>query len=220
MTDVTEEAAQQAALSSSPASASAGDSAPVSRWEIARAVTRLTTVALVTGITTTALSLFAWSMLPLALGWQPSVVLTGSMVPAIQPGDIVVTAPVDHRDLRIGHVIRFVDPSRPDRFLVHRIVTVNSDGTMVTRGDANGSNDTEPVPPESITGVGRLRVPFIGLPALWLRERAVLPLGITVLMVALVAHVVSGLRTAIAGDAGGGRHHRRRRDPRPTVHTP
>ncbi|MEV4637395.1 signal peptidase I [Actinoplanes sp. NPDC049548] len=119
------------------------------------------------GLFTLAASLVLSSLAPLAVGWKPSVVLTGSMQPTIAPGDVVIAEPVGPAALGPGRVIRFEDPTRPGHYLVHRIVDINPDGTYVTKGDANSVNDPRPVPAAAITGALRLRVPWVGLPRTW-----------------------------------------------------
>ncbi|MDP9814800.1 signal peptidase I [Spirilliplanes yamanashiensis] len=168
----------------------------LTRGETAVLTVRLVLSAAVLTASTAVLSLFVWTLLPLAVGWSPSVVLTGSMLPSIQPGDIVVAAPLDEGEQAApGHVLRFVDPSRPSRYLLHRVVRVNEDGTYVTRGDANRSEDTAPVPPANVTGIARLRVPLVGLPVVWLHERDYLPLGLAVVALFAAAQLFAGLRT-------------------------
>lgn len=66
-------------------------------------------------------------------------VLTGSMRPGIQPGDLVVTAPVDVATLKPGDVIAFFPPQATVAVL-HRLLSVDrrEDGTWITtKGDAN-----------------------------------------------------------------------------------
>ncbi|WP_433205553.1 signal peptidase I [Dactylosporangium sp. CS-047395] len=138
------------------------------------------------GVLSFVLCLFAMTLVPLAFGWSPSVVLSGSMQPSITPGDVVISAPLETGDLVPGRVIRFRDPARPGRYLVHRIVAVQPDHTLVTQGDANAAADSTPVPAGDVTGVARLRVPWIGLPALWWRDghhvRVVLLAGMLALL--------------------------------------
>jgi signal peptidase len=99
------------------------------------------------------------------------VVTTGSMQPAINPGDIVLSAPPeDDVTLAEGTVITFRDPVREGELLTHRIDTVQPDGSYVTRGDANSTADSYQVTTDEITGVGRLLVPSVGLPRVWLDE--------------------------------------------------
>jgi signal peptidase I len=122
-------------------------------------------------------------------------VMSGSMAPGIQPGDVVVSFPTPVDELRPGMVLSFTDPSRPDRTLIHRFVAVNPDGTVQTKGDANAEPDAAPVSAALIEGQSRIRIPWVGLPAYWLRSGAYGPLGATVLAVVAAALVASGRRT-------------------------
>ena len=124
--------------------------------------------------------LFAWVVIVwTAVGWEPMVVTPGSMQPAINPGDIVLSAPPeDGVRLDAGTVITFEDPVRPGELITHRIDTVNPDGSYTTRGDANSSADSYEVTTEELTGVGRLLVPAVGLPRVWMDEgRIVIVIG-------------------------------------------
>ena len=61
-----------------------------------------------------ALGLFA--LAPAAFGWIPTVVTTGSMTPAIRPGDVVVAAPLrasGAATVRPGSVVLAEDPAKP-----------------------------------------------------------------------------------------------------------
>ena len=109
--------------------------------------------------------------LPPLIGWRSHVVLSGSMSPALRVGDIVVSQPTRVEQLRAGQVVVVDSPVRPGRTLVHRLVRVDADGNLVTKGDANVADDSSPIKPSGLKGVGRLRVPYIGLVAVWAQER-------------------------------------------------
>jgi signal peptidase I len=115
----------------------------------------------------TTIWLALWAIVP-AVGWSwSSVVITsGSMLPSIAPGDVVVAAPDDGHGLAPGTVVVFHDPARPG-LVTHRIVAVNDDGTYQTKGDANRVNDSTLLTPGQVVGVGRIMVPLVGLPAMW-----------------------------------------------------
>lgn len=108
----------------------------------------------------------------LLVGWTPMVVTSGSMQPSINPGDIILSgAPEDGGEgLEEGTVITFTDPVRPGGTLTHRIERVTADGTYVTRGDANVAADSYEVAPGDVEGVGRLLIPAVGLPKVWLER--------------------------------------------------
>lgn len=130
--------------------------------------------------------LLVWTLLPVALGARATVVLSGSMAPALRPGDVVVATPVQAGDVQAGRVIWFTDPTRPGRTLLHRVAAVEPDGTVVTRGDANATDDAAPVPPDAVLGLPRLRVPAVGLPVLWATQQRWAQVAAAVLGLALV----------------------------------
>jgi signal peptidase I len=119
------------------------------------------------------LSLAVIAVLPALMGWQASVVRSGSMEPHIRTGDVVVAAAFGRSEpIPVGGVVRFTssaaEPDGQEKSLLHRIVGVNPDGTYITAGDANADVDSAPLKREQITGQARLLVPAIGLPGLWL----------------------------------------------------
>lgn len=134
------------------------------------------------------LGLGVWAVLPAALGWRSTVVMTGSMAPRILPGDVVVSSPYQPADLVPGRVVMYTDHTRDGRLVVHRITDVNDAGQLITRGDANPSADAQPVAPADVVALPRLRVPFLGLPAVWLATGQWLPIGAVVAALALATH--------------------------------
>lgn len=117
------------------------------------------------------LGMMAWALLPFALGWQPTTVMTGSMEPRISAGDVVISRPVPTGTAALGHVLLVDDPDHANKLRLHRYVEDAPDGGLILRGDANQSNDSSPVAPEAVHGVAVLRVPFVGLPVVWIAEK-------------------------------------------------
>ncbi|MGY4645770.1 ice-binding family protein [Cellulomonas sp. URHB0016] len=117
------------------------------------------------------LALTAIGTLPLAFGWDASVVQTGSMRPDIAPGDLVQTSPLpDSEPVPLGAVVQFSAPAAGggEHQVVHRIVAKgDATGEWVTQGDANIDPDSTALTREKITGQGRLLVRWVGLPSLW-----------------------------------------------------
>ncbi|MFB9647886.1 signal peptidase I [Curtobacterium pusillum] len=106
------------------------------------------------------------AFLPALFGWTGSVVQTGSMEPRISPGDVVLTTPLPATSpLPVGRVITF---RTEGELVVHRLVHVDPDNSLVTKGDANPDVDSWRVTRHDITGQARLLVPYAGLPVLWL----------------------------------------------------
>lgn len=109
--------------------------------------------------------LICWSVLPMAWGWHPSVVLTGSMSPALSPGDVVLVDP-SSRVIRPGTVVAVKDASVSSGQVVHRVSAIEPTGQVVTKGDANLTQDSTPRERSDVVGMGRLVVPGVGRAAL------------------------------------------------------
>lgn len=88
-------------------------------------------------------------------------VQSGSMVPALKPGDIVITGPVGGwltGQLEPGKVITFQD----DKAIVtHRILEIY-DGVITTKGDANDDRDFRPLAESNVLGIELFSLPWLG----------------------------------------------------------
>lgn len=110
-----------------------------------------------------------WALAPAVAGWRPVVIASDSMLPAIRAGDVIVARPHSGIGLGSGAVVVF-DPGDGRGLVTHRIAAAHDDGTYTTGGDANASTDSTPLRPDQVIGVGALRVPYVGLPLLWLQS--------------------------------------------------
>ena len=80
---------------------------------------------------------------------RPTIIITGSMEPAIQVNSIVMLEPVEFKDIEVGDVIRYT--SHRGFSVLHRVIAKNS-SYVVTQGDANAKPDEFVVLAEQITG--------------------------------------------------------------------
>lgn len=143
------------------------------------------------------------ALAPRLVGFQGHVVVSGSMEPRLSPGDVVLTRPVLPQDLQPGQVLLFPDPEGADRLVLHRLVSFDERGDLVTRGDANQSNDSTHVPASTVIGEARLGVPYVGLPAYWRSTGDWGPLaGLTVLLAAATVSTSRGSRSGARGPRG------------------
>lgn len=117
------------------------------------------------------LGMLVWGLLPFALGWSPTTVMTGSMEPRISAGDVVVSRPVPTGTAELGQILLVDDPDHAGKLRLHRYAEDAPAGGLILRGDANQSNDSSPVSPEAVHGVAVLRVPYVGLPIVWIAEK-------------------------------------------------
>jgi signal peptidase len=132
--------------------------------------------------------LLVWAQLPaVALGWTAGVVQSGSMRPALMPGDVVLYQPPPRdRTPAVGQIVLVQDPTRPSRLLTHRVYRVLPNNDLITKGDANSAPDSTPVRPAALQGVARLRVPWIGLPVQLWRAKQPVPEAMMLLGLAIV----------------------------------
>ena len=105
-------------------------------------------------------------LLPMLVGWRPVVVVSGSMLPRIQPGDVVTVQP-GTTDLQVGEVVTFRNPERPSELVTHRLARRDPTGGWQTQGDANATPDTTLLPEANIVGRPRLLVSGAGLLTYW-----------------------------------------------------
>lgn len=112
------------------------------------------------------------TLLPLLFGWRPYVVESSSMAPRIKVGDVILAAPEHNPQKLLGRVTVFhdPDPGRVGSIKSHRVVAINSDGTLTTKGDANQSVDSVHVKVSAVVGLGRLLVRYVGLPLIWVQK--------------------------------------------------
>ncbi|WP_066953448.1 signal peptidase I [Streptomyces lushanensis] len=134
------------------------------------------------------LGLLVWAQLPvMALGWTAGVVQSGSMRPALMPGDVVLyQPPPPDRTPAVGQIVLGQDPTRPHRLLTHRVHQVLSNNDLITKGDANSSADSTPMRRSALKGVAQLRVPWIGLPVQLWRARQPVPVAIALFGLAVL----------------------------------
>ncbi|PYF97781.1 signal peptidase, endoplasmic reticulum-type [Georgenia satyanarayanai] len=177
--------------------------APPNRW------VRHTVALCARSVLATLAGLLVWTVLPVLIGWQPAVVLSGSMEPAIRTGDVVVTREVPASRLRPGQVLLADAPGEEDSRLLHRFDSTDDDGAIVLQGDANAAPDTMPVTADAVHGVGVLRVPWVGLPYAWTVQGRYLPLALSVLV--LGACLVLGRVRELDGRRRAPAHAARRR---------
>lgn len=98
--------------------------------------------------------------LPIFIGYKPLVVLSGSMEPTYKVGSIIYYEEKTD-NIEKGDVIVF--ESGNSSFVTHRVKEVVNGNSFITKGDANDSQDPEPVALQSIKGkVISFNIPWLG----------------------------------------------------------
>ena len=105
-------------------------------------------------------------VVPKLAGAIPLTVLTNSMAPGLPPGTLVVVAPVDPADLRIGSVATYQVQSGRPGVITHRIIEISTLSTgersFVFQGDNNTAADPTPILAEQIQGRVWYSLPLLG----------------------------------------------------------
>ncbi|MDW7649922.1 MAG: signal peptidase I [Bacillota bacterium] len=94
--------------------------------------------------------------------FKPLTVISDSMSPTLKAGHVVVIRNVPSKDIEPGDIITFNNMPESETYITHRVVKVNSDGSFITRGDANQTNDLAPVPAENVVGRVIVAIPYFG----------------------------------------------------------
>ncbi|MEE3344193.1 MAG: signal peptidase I [Bacilli bacterium] len=99
-------------------------------------------------------------------------VASGSMAPKINKGDVVIIEKINNNinKLKKGDVIAF---KYKDVVVVHRLTNIiveKDEYYFYTKGDANSHEDSFIVEKDMIVGLVNYKIPFIGLPTVWLNE--------------------------------------------------
>lgn len=167
--------------------------------------------------TTTLFALAIVAFLAMAVGprifeYHTLTMLTGSMSPLINPGDVVVTMPVPTAEIKVGDIITYHIPVEDQRVETHRVteLTANADGSVVvqTKGDAN--NGVDPwLATISAPTVDRhvATVPYIGQAIRALREPIILNTLMYGAPAVLVVTMLFGIwrkKPEISSEAGEG----------------
>jgi signal peptidase len=113
-----------------------------------------------------------------ALGASPVyVVVSKSMVPTLQVGDLVIARSVPFSSIHVGQVILYQRPTPQGtcptpgaETIVHRVVNITSGGLLITQGDDRVTNplpdepyEWPPLPSTCVKGVVFLAIPYLGL---------------------------------------------------------
>lgn len=96
-------------------------------------------------------------------GIRVRVEQTGSMAPALHPGDLVLVRDTPIAQVRVGDVIGVREPD--GRVIVHRVVRIDGAGGFLrvhTKGDANPTGEDWSIPRASSVALVQGSVPVLG----------------------------------------------------------
>ncbi|MCQ2771073.1 MAG: signal peptidase I [Clostridia bacterium] len=122
----------------------------------------------------------------------PMVVLTDSMYPEINSGDLIICKTVSADEIVVGDVISFFDPaSKGTSVVTHRVIEVTEEGGKLawrTQGDANNTPDESLVPAANLVGVYNFRIAGAGNVAMFMRSTQGLIICVILPIVLLIGY--------------------------------
>lgn len=128
---------------------------------------------LIVNVTLIAKSYINKNEVPSFAGLTPMIVLSNSMQPEIDSGDLIICKITDATDVKVGDVISFFDPMSTSQSVVtHRVVEVIKDDDKLffkTKGDNNSAEDSALVTADKLVGVYNKRIPNAGNAAMFLQ---------------------------------------------------
>ena len=125
-------------------------------------------------------------------GYLPMIVLTDSMYPEIESGDLIICHTIKAEDVKVEDVISFFDPAGNGTSIVtHRVIEiVEEDGEIKfrTKGDFNNTEDKDLVPAENLVGIYQSRIAGAGKIAMFMQSTAGLIICVVLPIVLLVGY--------------------------------
>lgn len=130
---------------------------------------------------------------PNVAGILPLIVLTDSMYPEIESGDLIICHHEEAEAIEVGDVIAFFDPAGNGTTIVtHRVVEIVTDDKGIswkTKGDNNNAEDRLLVSADKLVGVYEgTRVAGMGNVALFMQTPTGLVVCVVLPLIALIAY--------------------------------
>jgi signal peptidase len=100
---------------------------------------------------------------PKVFGYHIYTVVSGSMEPEIPIGSLVYIESIPAAEVQKEEVIAFYGVMDTSSIITHRVVANSTNmGQFITKGDANDTNDMNPVPYDNYIGKVVLTIPVVG----------------------------------------------------------
>lgn len=127
-------------------------------------------------------------------GYLPLIVLTDSMYPEIESGDLIICHTIEGDEVKEGDVIAFFDPAGNGTSIVtHRVTEVTTENggrAFCTKGDANNVEDSLLVPEKNLVGIYKSRIAGAGNVAMFMQTSTGLIVCVVLPLVLLVGYDV------------------------------
>ena len=148
------------------------------------------TPILIINLTLIAKSYINQDEVPSVGGWLPLIVLTDSMQPEIDGGDLIICHTIEAEEIKTGDVIAFFDPAGNGTSIVtHRVIEIveeNGELSFRTKGDNNNAEDKLLVSENNLVAIYKTRIAGAGNVAMFMQS----PTGLIVCVVLPIVMLV------------------------------
>jgi signal peptidase len=120
------------------------------------------------------------------------IVMSESMKPTIDIGDMIVTGPTDGPlgvRVRPGVIVTY---QNDNELITHRVISVDGE-TLVTKGDATEDADPWPVSMSAVTGTYLFKIPYLGYISSFIRTKLGWFAVIFIPVLVLMAFIIKGI---------------------------
>lgn len=132
--------------------------------------------------------------LPRTFGYQVYSVISGSMEPAISTGSLVYIRTVEPEEVEVDEVIAYYGGRDTNAIITHRVVENRVVmGEFITKGDANETNDMNPVAYDDVIGKVTLSIPKLGSVAQLLTSLQGKIAAGSAILLAVILHILANV---------------------------
>ena len=131
---------------------------------------------------------------PRAAGYEIYSVISGSMEPEIPVGSLVYIRGEEPENIKEDEIIAFYGAKDSNAIITHRVVENRVVmGEFITKGDANKTNDMNPIPYDNFIGKAVLSIPVLGYAAQMLTSLEGKIAAGAVILAALALHLLASM---------------------------
>lgn len=130
---------------------------------------------------------------PKLLGYRAYTVISGSMEPEIPTASLVYIKAIEPHEIQVKDVIAYYGGRDSNAIITHRVVENSTEKRQfITKGDANRTQDLNPVAYSNVIGRVELTIPKLGviargLTGFWGKIASICMVGVASLLYSLAA---------------------------------
>jgi len=138
------------------------------------------------------------SIFPITGNIKFLIVQSGSMMPEIKMGSIIMVKPA--KEYKIGDIITFSGMTKTQELTTHRvhdIKVIEGKPIYITKGDANNASDRREIKKNEIIGKVFFNIPYLGYAVDFARK----PLGFALIIIIPATAIIGGEIKKILAEA-------------------